>query len=409
MKKILFITIFMSVFFFSCKQDKEKSTPILSEIQSRWLSGPEMENSSLPFLFSDGKDLLLSFVSENDSLATLYYSKLIDNSWSTLEAITSGTDWFVNWADYPQIAKNGKNYIAHILQKSDEATFAYDVMVTQKQEGGEWSTPFKIHSDTTKTEHGFVSYTPFGESQFLINWLDGRNTSGGHHDHSGEPMTLRAAIVNPDGSLENEYLLDDSVCDCCQTSSAMTANGPVVVYRDRSEEEIRDISIVRFEDGKWSAPVLVHQDNWQIHGCPVNGPRVAALDEIVGVAWFTAAGLESKVNLAFSKNNGLDFDKPIRIDSGNPLGRVDVVLIDKQNAGILWMEDEEDATYIKFRKVSLTGELGETITLASTSESRASGFPQMAVLNGKIYFAWTTVENKKLSVNTKFIDINSLQ
>jgi hypothetical protein len=409
MKKILFITIFMSVFFFSCKQDKEKSTPILSEIQSRWLSGPEMENSSLPFLFSDGKDLLLSFVSENDSLATLYYSKLIDNSWSTLEAITSGTDWFVNWADYPQIAKNGKNYIAHILQKSDEATFAYDVMIAQKQEGGEWSTPFKIHSDTTKTEHGFVSYTPFGESQFLINWLDGRNTSGGHHDHSGEPMTLRAAIVNPDGSLENEYLLDDSVCDCCQTSSAMTANGPVVVYRDRSEEEIRDISIVRFEDGKWSAPVLVHQDNWQIHGCPVNGPRVAALDEIVGVAWFTAAGLESKVNLAFSKNNGLDFDKPIRIDSGNPLGRVDVVLIDKQNAGILWMEDEEDATYIKFRKVSLTGELGETITLASTSESRASGFPQMAVLNGKIYFAWTTVENKKLSVNTKFIDINSLQ
>jgi len=409
MKKILFITIFISAFFFSCKQEKEKATHNLSEIQSRWLSGPEIENSSLPFLFSDGKDLLLSFVSENDSLATLYYSKLIDNSWSTPEAITSGTDWFVNWADYPQISKNGKNYIAHILQKSDEATFAYDVIITQKQEGGEWSTPFKIHSDTTKTEHGFVSYTPFGESQFLVNWLDGRNTSGGHHDHSGEPMTLRAAIVNPDGSIENEFLLDDSVCDCCQTSSAMTANGPVVVYRDRSEEEIRDISIVRFEDGKWSAPVLVHQDNWQIHGCPVNGPRVAALDEIVSVAWFTAAGLESKVNLTFSKNSGLDFDKPIRIDSGNPLGRVDVALIDKQTAVILWMEDEDNKTFIKFRKVAVAGELGEIITLASTSESRASGFPQMAVLDGKIYFAWVVIDDNLKQHFIKSVLLNFIE
>ncbi len=404
MKKILFITIFMSVFFFSCKQEKVITSPVLSEIQFT-----EMENSSLPYLFSDGKDLLLSFVSENDSLATLYYSKIIDNSWSTPEAITSGKDWFVNWADYPQIAKNGEQYIAHILQKSDTATFAYDVMVTQKEEGGLWSTPFKIHSDTTKTEHGFVAYTPFGESQFLVNWLDGRNTSGGHHDHGGEPMTLRAAIVNPDGSIESEFLLDKSVCDCCQTSSAMTANGLVVVYRDRSDEEIRDISIVKFEDGKWSTPVSVHKDNWQIHGCPVNGPRVAAQGETVAVAWFTAAGMESKVKLAFSKNAGLDFDIPIRIDSGNPLGRVDVVLVDKKNAIVLWMEDLEDKTFIKFRKVSVSGVLGEIITLTSTSESRASGFPQMEILNGNVYFGWTAFEDDTLLIKTKYISQESFK
>jgi len=409
MKKILFITIFMSVFFFSCKQDKEKSTPILSEIQSRWLSGPEMENSSLPFLFSDGKDLLLSFVSENDSLATLYYSKLIDNSWSTPEAITSGTDWFVNWADYPQIAKSGKNYIAHILQKSDEATFAYDVMVTQKQEGGEWSTPFKIHSDTTKTEHGFVSYTPFGESQFIVSWLDGRNTSGGHHNHHGGEMTLRAAIVNPDGSLENEFLLDESVCDCCQTSSAMTANGPVVVYRDRTETEIRDISIVRFDGDKWTHPASVHNDNWEIAGCPVNGPQVAALNDNVAIAWFTAADMESRVNLAFSKNSGADFETPIRIDTSEPIGRVDIAFIDTENVVVSWMEDEGDETFIKFRKVNLNGKLGEIFTLTNTSESRSSGFPQIEVFNGNVYFAWTAFEEETLLVKTKFIDIYTLQ
>src|SRR5690606_16202609 len=288
-------------------------------------------------------------------------------------------------------------------------TYAYDVMVTQKQEGGTWSTPFKIHSDTTKTEHGFVSYTPYGESQFMVSWLDGRNTSGGHHDHHGGEMTIRAAIVNPDGSLENEFLLDESVCDCCQTSSAMTANGPVVVYRDRTETEIRDISIVRFDGEKWTDSVSVYEDNWEIAGCPVNGPRVAAFGDNVAVAWFTAAGMESKVNLAFSKNSGKDFEIPVRIDTGNPLGRVDVTFIDSDNSVICWIEDEGEETFIKFRKVNLNGELGEIITLANTSDSRASGFPQMAVLNGKVYFAWTAFEDDALLVKTKFIDIDTLQ
>lgn len=391
----------------SCKQSQEKKQekelPTFTDIQI-----PEVENSSLPYLISVGKDLFLSFVSEKDSLTTLYYSKLIEGSWSTPEEITSGTNWFVNWADYPQIAKNGSNYIAHILQKSDEATYAYDVMVTQKQEGEEWSTPFKIHSDTTKTEHGFVSFTPFGESQFLVSWLDGRNTSGAHHGHEGGAMTLRAAIVNPDGRVENDFLLDDSVCDCCQTSSAMTANGPLVVYRDRSEAEIRDISIVRFDGEKWAEPLSVHNDNWEIAGCPVNGPRVAAFGENVVVAWFTAAGMKSKVNLAFSMNNGADFEKPIRIDSGNPLGRVDVAFVDNQNAIVSWLEDEGDETTVKFRKVPLKGQIKEAFTLTTTSDSRASGFPQMAVLNGNVYFAWTVFEDDTLSVKTKYIPFNLL-
>tara|TARA_R110000850_G_scaffold241496_1_gene366108 strand:+ start:27819 stop:29045 length:1227 start_codon:yes stop_codon:yes gene_type:complete len=408
MKKFIsIIAILLFVLFLSCKQAPEKSiekeAPIFTEIQL-----PDMENSSLPYLFSDGKDLLLSFVSEKDSLATLYYSKLSEDSWSTPEAITSGSDWFVNWADYPQIAKNGKNYIAHILKKSDSATYAYDVMVTQKQEGGEWSTPFKIHTDTTKTEHGFVSYTPFGESHFLVSWLDGRNTSGGHHDHHGGEMTLRAAIVNPDGSLKNEFLLDESVCDCCQTSSAMTANGPVVVYRDRSEKEIRDISIVRYENEKWTAPKTIHNDNWEIAGCPVNGPRVDALGNTVAVAWFTAADGESKVNLAFSNNNGKQFDNPVQVDSGNPLGRVDVIMIDENNALVSWVEDIDEEIFIKFRRVSGDGSIGEVLTLTTTDAARASGFPQIAIHNGNVYFARTDLNENVRQVKTSSFSVEDL-
>ena len=107
-------------------------------------------------------------------------------------------------------------------------------------------------------------------------------------------MTLRAAIVSERGEVSKDILLDNRSCDCCQTTAAITTNGPVVIYRDRSEEEIRDISIVRQVEGKWTAPKVIHSDNWQINGCPVNGPKVASLGNNLAVAWFTAAGDQPK-------------------------------------------------------------------------------------------------------------------
>jgi hypothetical protein len=382
----------------ACKEAKKQEA--VPEGSLNPIASPAEKGSALPYLFAGKDSMLMSWLTTEHSVSTLYFSELHEEKWSVPEAIASGTGWFVNWADYPQIAKNGDNYIAHFLKKSDTATYAYDVFVTQKQEGATWSVPFKIHRDTTKTEHGFVSYAAYGDSGFMVNWLDGRNTLGGNHGHDGGAMTLRAAIVSPDGSLKNESLLDERVCDCCQTATAKAANDAVTVYRDRSEKEVRDIYIVRYEDQEWTEPKPVHQDGWEIFGCPVNGPRVAALDEIVAVAWFTAAGGESKVNLAFSKNSGVDFDIPVRIDSGNPLGRVDVVLLDKQNAMVSWMEDVDGKTYIKLKKASISGESAEVTTLTGTSESRASGFPQMAVFNGKVYMAWTDLNEGITQVKT---------
>lgn len=396
--------MFLLLFFSACNKSKEKNTQNVTIS----LSAPAGEGSALPFLVSGDNKLLLSWVIKKDTVSALYFSELVDEKWSSPEIIASGTDWFVNWADYPQIAKNGKNYIAHFLKKSDTATYAYDVFVTQKQEGGSWSTPFKIHSDSTKTEHGFVSYAPFGESQFMVNWLDGRNTSGGHHGHEGGAMTLRAAIVNKDGELDGEFLLDESVCDCCQTSAAVTNSGIVVVYRDRSEKEIRDISIVKYENDQWTLPKTIHNDNWEIEGCPVNGPRVDTFGNTVAVAWFTAVDGQSKVQLVFSKDGGTEFGQPVQADLGNPLGRVDVAMIDENNALISWVEDIDGESYIKFRKIMTDGTAGEVITVMPTDDSRASGFPQMAIFKDKVYVAWTKTEDGKTQIKTSVVSLEEI-
>src|SRR5690606_37181985 len=99
------------------------------------------------------------------------------------------------------------------------------------------------------------------------------------------------------------------------------------------------------------------------------------------------------------------FESPIRIDQETPLGRVDVAFIDSENVLVCWIEDDGLKAIIKYRTVSINGNFGEVMTLTTIDASRASGFPQMANLNGKIHFAWTTMENEKVSIKTKIISL----
>ncbi len=113
-------------------------------------------------------------------------------------------------------------------------------------------------------------------------------------------MTLRSALIGLDGlKVGKDTELDARTCDCCQTDSARTREGLVVVYRDRSETGVRDIALVRQTPTGWSEPVQVARDGWLIDACPVNGPAVDARGDTVVVAWFTAAD-KPRVRLAFS-------------------------------------------------------------------------------------------------------------
>jgi hypothetical protein len=184
--------------------------------------------------------------------------------------------------------------------------------------------------------------------------------------------------------------LDDRTCDCCQNAAAMTAAGPIVAYRNRSPEEIRDIYVTRRVNGKWIAGRPVHADNWKISACPVNGPALAASGSDVALAWFTAAGDTARVNVAFSRDAGGAFGAPVRVDGGAPAGRVDVVMLPDRSALVSWIERTSgDTAAVRVRRVGRDGKLGAPVTVASSSAARASGFPRMVVSGSDVVFAWT--------------------
>ena len=396
LRYLAFISIMISLLV-SCKTETSKSEPAVL-VNNRHtaiieIKNPSLINSSLPRLFSNGEDLLMSWIQNKDSIASLKYSKFNGINWTAPTEIISGSDWFVNWADFPAIADNNGSVLTNILKKSAEGTYTYDIhLQLYSKQKNTWKNNILLNQDGIKSEHGFVSMLPYNNDSFFVTWLDGRTLVGVPKEN--EQMTLRAAFIDAEGEISNDILLDDKTCECCNTAATMTANGPVVAYRDRSDTEIRDISIVRFVNGNWTAPKNVYQDHWEIPGCPVNGPAIDSFNDAVALAWFTAENDNPRIQVSFSENQGETFGLQYRVDNGNAIGRVDVVMIDQNNAVVSWMEPDGIDTLIQILKVSSNGEKNMPITITKTRSERSSGFPQLEVVGDKLYVAWTSLEDK---------------
>jgi hypothetical protein len=315
---------------------------------------------------------------------------LDDDGWSAARTIARRSDFFVNWADFPSIVPLSDDTLAaHWLQRNGNARYAYEVRLSRSTDGGEtWSDPVVPHRDGTATEHGFVSLFPWRDSLGAI-WLDGRNFAQAPEGSSPNMMLVMTAL-GPAGETGAERILDERVCDCCQTSLAVASSGPVVVYRDRLDGEIRDISVARWSDTGWSRGTVVHADNWMIDACPVNGPAIAAAGDAVAVAWFTAARDSARVYVAWSTDAAVTFAAPIRVDDGNPVGRVDVDLDGDGAAVVSWMEfTSAQQAEVRVRRIRPDGTRSASTVVARTSGARASGFPRMVATDDDLVFAWT--------------------
>jgi len=174
MKHSLFFglrTLVILVFLSSCKSEPTDTITFITAPTASYSSEPNLH------IASDGT-IYLSWIKTNtDKSSTLSFSTLnSDNSWSSPKTIASGTDWFVNWADFPSITSFGESGLAaHYLDKSADDTYAYNVKITLSNDNGNtWNSAFIPHTDNTNTEHGFVSKLATNDGNFLAVWLDGR-------------------------------------------------------------------------------------------------------------------------------------------------------------------------------------------------------------------------------------------
>ena len=350
---------------------------------------------------ADGR-AILSWVERSGEHAALKFSEWSSGGWTTARLVAEGDDWFVNWADVPSVVRlPGGTMAAHWLQTTGGDPEAYDVRLAFSRDGGRtWSKSVTPHHDGTPTEHGFASLFAAPDGGLGLLWLDGRGTHAGAGGEAEGPMSLRAAMFSADGVQLSESLVDDRVCDCCPTAAASIGVGAIAAFRNRSDDETRDIQVARFEGGTWTKPVDVHSDGWRIDACPVNGPALSVSGTDVVVAWFSARYDQGHAFVAFSHDSGKTFSRPVRVDDVATLGRVDVQLVDSSQAIAAWIEYADGRAQFRMRKVDVYRRRSKTTTIAGLDAGRASGYPRLARMGDDLLLAWTETQKGSSRVKT---------
>jgi len=337
-----------------------------------------------PQLTTSPAGAVMSWMQQNDDTFTLRFAELsAAGQWTAPKTITSGTDWFVSGVDPPAVMRLRDGSLAAAWYKAvDLATEAYDtLMVTSKDDGKTWSKPFSPHHDGTKAQHGFASLFEWPAAQgggLGMVWLDGR---------AGGDMGLHSARFDGAWKQTAEASINQRVCECCPTSVALASGGPVVAFRDRSPQEVRDIHVLRRDGEGWAEPVPVFASHWQVDSCPVNGPAIAAGGNNVALAWFEAPNDEGRAYVAFSSDGGKTFGKPVRVDDADSLGHVGVVVLDDGAAAVTWLEFDNGSRF-RVRKVEPSGARSAAKQIAGGDGRFVSGIPRVTRVGNQLLLAW---------------------
>jgi hypothetical protein len=416
-------------------QQAPASTPAIATIAS-----PAGANSAEPQLTVSDRGVLLSWIEHNGSTTTLRFAERTPAGWTEPRAVASGNDWSVNAMDVPSVLRLSRDTLAASwMQKSGAGMHSNAVRLSySKDDGRTWAPSFTPHLDT-HAERLFASLFQMPGSGLGLIWLEGapmqtatgdaprtapnhppgadhmhQQASGqkehgqkGHEGHGGRgamsgggAMSVRFASFDTAWKRTTEMPIDLRVCECCPTAAVVTSEGVLAAYRNRSDEEIRDIYVSRFEQGRWSEPAAVHADNWQIPACPVNGPALSARGRDVAIAWYTVKQDQGQAYAAFSRDAGRSFGKPIRLDDGGSLGRVDVQVLPDGSALATWIEVADGRAQFRARRVTMDGARSTPVTVAGLAASRASGYPRVARHGDEIVFAWTETEGGTPRVRT---------
>jgi hypothetical protein len=357
------------------------------------LTSPAGANSSAPQLTVEGDRAILSWIERSGKQSALKFAERTAGGWSDSHVVVSSEHLMVNSADVPSVRPlPDGTLVAHWMEENGPDPEAYDLRIAWSAEGRSWSAPVAPNRDKTISQHGFGSLFPMPDGGTGLVWLDGRATHGDEGD-----MQLRAAIFDKSHKPLSDTVIDSRVCECCPTSVALTADGPIAAFRNRSPGEIRDIYVTRLSAGRWTMPIPVHRDNFKIEGCPVNGPSIAARGRDVVVAWFTAPKDVNRSYLAFSHDGGRTFGSPVRADDVESLGRVVVALKKDGSAVVGWVESAGQTPRFSIRHVEANGTRSPAVVVANQSGTR---YPRMALVRDEVVLAWTESEQESSRVKT---------
>jgi hypothetical protein len=219
--------------------------------------------------------------------------------------------------DPPSVAVGGDGavYVAWTARAA-ETGHATTLYLSASRDGGRsFEPPVKVNDDAAACVHGMHSLAVGRDGRVYLAWLDERNVVAHEMKHGGEGASKggdSAGAKQSSGGMHGEQnrevffaastdggrtfsfnrLVASEVCPCCKTALAVSADGRVYLgWRQVLPGDFRHIAVASSADGgeTFGAPVVVSDDRWELRGCPVSGPALAAGEGgSLRVLWYTA-------------------------------------------------------------------------------------------------------------------------
>jgi hypothetical protein len=369
----------------------ESVKPSAWTVRVEALTSPAGASSSAPQLTVSERGVILSWIERSErSTYTLKFAERNVSGWTSPMTVASGNNWVVSDADPPVVLRRRDGtLVANWLVSTNRKLEGSDLHLTYSNDDGKtWAPSFLPHHDGTQGQHAFPSFFEMPDGAFGVVWLDARAQAANPEDLDAS-VSLRYAAFDRSWKQSADAIVDPRVCECCSTTAAVTEAGILAAFRDRSEKEIRDIVVSSFDNGKWTDTRPVHNDNWEIDACPVNGPALSAQGRQAIAAWFTMKNDHGQAWAAFSSDAGRSWGDPVRLDDSQSLGRVDVELLDDGSAVATWIELVDNRGQFRLRRIERSGIKSAPVTIADRAGSSMDSFPHMVSRDGELVFAWT--------------------
>ncbi|HUP41155.1 MAG TPA: sialidase family protein [Vicinamibacterales bacterium] len=278
------------------------------------------------------------------------------------------------------------------------------VRMARSTDGGRTFSPARFtHDPAASGARGWESLTVGSDGSVHVVSLDGRDAGRKMAEHAKQsgiphkgqpPQDIYHATIAPDGGIA-ESLIATGVCFCCKTAVAVNARGVVyAAWRHIFPGSMRDIAFATSRDGGRSFDPLVRvsEDNWELNGCPEDGPTLA-VDRagVIHIAWATVVnGAEPEKALFYATSrDGKIFSARARLPvaSGVTPGHPQLTLTADGGAAIVWDEVVSGVRRVAATRVSRAGVV-QPAEILSGVESASN--PVIAGTEGAVVAAWTS-------------------
>lgn len=308
---LLFIPFLLGACKKSSKTETEQSA-VQTETESYLISTKNKDASCVYLTQDENMNPIISWVEvDSTSQEKAFYCARFNsdkNQFGKAISIPIPHNTSIHEEGMPKIAVKGDGSLFALYETSEEPKENErwglgDVQYLQSfDEGKTWTKPKSVAPQdyNANRSSSFSGLSRLSDGEIGIAWLSTAT------DKSANGRPLKFAKTKGQKGLTPPILIDQQACECCRVAlDYYGTKGLIVAYRSLRGDNIRDIALAISTDNGYSfgPPQAFTGDEWQINGCPHNGPSVQASKNTFYVTWFT--GKEDREGVQYAELDSL--------------------------------------------------------------------------------------------------------